>query len=91
MIDNTWTIQCVTQDERPLPKSQKNNVTLVWERMRDFNTAQGKCEELGLREEQELPAGSMPGEVHQHLMSIGAVDKNVLYRYEHINQNWITL
>jgi hypothetical protein len=32
----------------------------------------------------------MPGEVHRHLKSLGALKHDILYRFENINQNWIS-
>jgi len=46
---------------------------------------------MGLTVDNVLPANSIPGEVHQHLKQIHVTEHDVLYRFEHINQDWIAM
>lgn len=37
----------------------------------------------------KLAMDSIPGEVHQHMKELGELKHDLLWRFEHINQNWI--
>jgi hypothetical protein len=85
-------LKCITEDPDPIEQevTGKASVKDNYFKMRDFSTSQGLCEEYNLREKRVLPNNSMPGEVHRHLKSIGIVKRDILYRFENINQNWIS-
>jgi len=90
-----WTIRCSTQWQAksvPEDPANKNKITEIFERLRDFETRHGACEDYDLEEQPvKLPKNSIPGEVHQHLKALGVLDHDPLFRFEHIDQSWVAL
>lgn len=89
--DVIWTLACVTNQDAEISPSHYSNVSYEYERLRDYQTSQGMCEDLGLNMDTPLPIGSVPGEVHQHLKMLGKTKNDVLHRFEHINQAWVAM
>ena len=89
-----WTLRCVTDTTLSIDSMPGDDqIKREYQRYRDFNTKQGQCEELSLDQPDgvPLPAGTVPGEVHEQLKELGVFQHDLLYQFEHVNQRWVHL
>ena len=83
--DKEWLVSCTTDEVPLIPDFLKDQPEV-----KTFYQKRAAADRLGTcaNVTSKIPA-KIPGEIHQHLKDAGILKDDVLYRFEHINQQWV--